>query len=198
MPTIQETLAQVRAKYTYDQAKGPTEDQCAAICNETAWIHRNDPERWGVNVKTNGSFGTLSDGSRVAVDIIQNGITKESYDCLYSAGFDPATGKYGPAAPTWNLVQPPITDPARPWKAPIDPGTTPPVPPDPPDPPQPPTNDTQKILDAIAKHDAEIKALLVQTRMAAAATLQKMKNLTLEGEAKILGMTVRFTLRPKV
>lgn len=202
--TIQETLAQVRGKYTYDQTKGPTEDQCAAICNETAWIHRNDPERWGVSTKTNGSFGTLSDGSQVAVDIIQNGVTREAFDCLYAAGFDPVTQKYGPAAPVWNSVGV-ITDPARPWKAPIDPGTTPPDPPDPPYPPQPPVNG-YATAEALAKHDAEIKAAL-QTLGASLPALVPVLTNTLkamlaatefEGTAKILGMTVRFTLKPKV
>lgn len=201
MPTIQQTVEQVRAKYTYDPDKGPTEDQCAAICNEAAWIHRNDPEKWGVSVKTNGSFGTLSDGSKVAVDIIQNGITMEIFDCLVSAGFDPATGKYGPASPSW---QPKgvLIDPARPWKAPINPGTNPP---DPPDPPDPPTTDCA-TKDQLAKHDAEIKAALQSLGASLPAlvpvltnTLKAMLAATVfEGEAKVLGMTVRFTLKPKV
>jgi hypothetical protein len=195
MATIQETVAWVRSKYTYDSSKGPTEDQCAAICNEAAWIHRNDSEKWGVSTKNSGSNGTLSDGSKVAVDIIQNGVTLEIFDCLVSAGWDPNENKYGPANPSW---QPKgvLNDPSRPWKAPINPGTQPP-PVDPP-PVDPPPTDSHATSAQLAKHDKEIKELLVSTRLAAAATLAKFKNLTLVGEAKILGMTVKFTLRPKV
>jgi len=122
--TIQETLAQVRAKY----GPAPTRDECGAICNETAYWHRNDPEGWGVNQKTGGAYATRHDGQRIASDIIQSGATKEAYDCLVAAGDG------GPATPAWNAVGQ-ITDPARPWIAPIPPQGNPPDPPDPPDPP---------------------------------------------------------------
>lgn len=122
--TIQETLAQVRAKY----GASPTTDECGAICNETAWRHRNDPEHWGVSGKTFGNHATLYDGTAIAADIIQNGVTKEAYDCLIAAGDG------GPATPTWNPVGV-ITDPNRPWLPPIVPQGQPPDPPDPPDPP---------------------------------------------------------------
>jgi len=124
--TIQETLAQVRAKY----GPAPTRDECGAICNETAYWHRNDPEAWGVNQKTGGAYSTRYDGQRIASDIIQSGATKEAYDCLVAAGDG------GPATPAWNPVGQ-ITDPARPWIAPIPPQGNPPDPPDPPDPPVP-------------------------------------------------------------
>lgn len=201
--TIQETLARVRGKYTYDQTKGPTEDQCAAICNETAWIHRNDPERWGVSVKPIGSNGTLSDGSKVSVDIIQNGVTKEGFDCLYAAGWDPVTQKYGPAAPVWNSVGV-ITDPARPWKAPIDPGTGPVDPPDPPDPPQPPV-DGYATADALAKHDADIKAALAEIGYKVGALVTGLASINaqlykmeFDGTVKIWGQTVKFTIKPRI
>lgn len=140
--TIDQTVAQVRQKYTFDPTVGPTNDQCAAICNEAAWIHRNDPEQWGVSGKPLGNNGTLSDGSKIAIDIIQNGITLEIFDCLIAAGGpDPQTGRYGPATAAW---QPGgvLDSPLRPYKAPINPGTTPP---DPPDPPLPPTGCPCKI-----------------------------------------------------
>lgn len=127
MATIQETLAQVRAKY----GPTPTTNECGAIVNETAWLHRNDLERWGVSGKTSGNRAVLYDGTQIAADIIQNGVTKEAYDCLVAAGDG------GPATPAWNLVGV-ITDPNRPWLAPIVPQGTP-DPPDPPDPPLPPT-----------------------------------------------------------
>lgn len=122
--TIQETLAAVRARY----GPSPTKDECGAICNETAWLHRNDPERWGVSGKTGGSFATLYDGTRIAADIIQNGVTKMAYDVLVAAGDG------GPANPAWNAVGI-ITDPARPWLPPIQPQDAPPVEPPPIEPP---------------------------------------------------------------
>jgi len=108
--TIQETLAQVRAKY----GPTPTTDECGAICNETAFIHRNDPEKWGVNRKDGGNHAVRYDGMNIAADIIQNGVTGMAYDCLVAAGDG------GPASPAWNAVGV-ITDPARPWVAPIVP-----------------------------------------------------------------------------
>lgn len=132
--TIQDTVARVRAKYTTDPTKGPTNDECAAICNEVAWIHRNDPEQWGVSGKAFGTYGTRADGVRIAVDILQNGRTLEIVDCLYAAGGPDAQGRYGPATPTW---QPGgvLNDASRPWTAPIAPDGVPPTPPDPPAPP---------------------------------------------------------------
>lgn len=116
--TIQETLARVRAKY----GPSPTTDECGAIINETAYIHRNDPEQWGVNQKTAGNHAVRYDGQWIAADIIQNGVTKEAYDVLVAAGDG------GSATPAWNYVGV-ITDPARPWVAPIPPQGNPPDPP---------------------------------------------------------------------
>lgn len=125
MPTIQDTLAQVRAKY----GPSPSRDECGAICNETAFRHRDDPERWGVNQKTGGAFATRYDGQRIASDIIQSGATLIAYDCLIAAGDG------GPATPAWQEVGV-ITDPARPFVPAIAPVDAP-VPPDPPHPPTP-------------------------------------------------------------
>jgi hypothetical protein len=149
--TIQETVVQVRAKYTNDPTKGPTEDECAAIVNEVAWIHRNDPERWGVSGKTSGSYGTVS-GTRIAVDIVQERNTLLHYDVLAAAGWDPAINQYGPATPTW---QPKgvLADPSRPWLAPTDPGTPPPDPP-------PPTGDLEARVA-----DLETRVLRIETKM---------------------------------
>lgn len=116
--TIQETLARVRAKY----GPTPTTNECGAIVNETAWIHRNDPEKWGVSGKSFGNHAVLYEGTQIAADIIQNGVTKEAYDVLIAAGDG------GSATPTWNSVGV-ITDPARPWLAPIVPEGNPPDPP---------------------------------------------------------------------
>lgn len=108
--TIQETLNRVRAKY----GPTPTTNECGAIVNETAWIHRNDPEKWGVSGKNFGNHATLYEGTKIAADIIQNGVTLEAYDVLIAAGDG------GSATPTWNSVGV-ITDPNRPWTAPVVP-----------------------------------------------------------------------------
>jgi hypothetical protein len=158
--TIQETLAQVRAKHTYDPTKGPTENECAAICNETAWIHRGDPETWGLSTKTTGGYGTLSDGSHVAADILQSYVTMEIFDCLVAAGWDEQEQRYGPATPSW---QPKgvLIDSARPWKAPINPGTTVPPGPD----PNPPTDLETRVLSL----EADMKVVQSALRDAADA-----------------------------
>jgi hypothetical protein len=153
MATIQETVADVRKKYTHDRDLGPTASQCAAICNEAAWIHR--AEGWGLSTKTSGSYGILSDGSYVAADIIQHKVTLEHFDCLVGAGWDEDENRYGPATPAWQ-PQGVLNDPARPWKAPINPGTTTP----PPDPLPPPTGDLEARVA-----DLETRVLRIETKM---------------------------------
>ena len=77
---------------------------------------------------------------------------------------------------------------------PVDPGT----PPDPVDPELPPWASAADL----AKHDADIKAALAQA-VAAVATLPgvlkaQVQALTFDGEAKLFGQTIKFTLRPRV
>lgn len=137
--SIFHTLVQVRSMY----GATPTTNECGEICNETAWIHRNDSEQWGVSTKNSGNHAVLPDGSNIAADIIQNGVTLEAYDCLQDAGDG------GTANPQWIPIGV-LNDPARPWKAPIDPGDEPP--PDPPD-------DEDDILQAIDELSLEIIGL---------------------------------------
>jgi hypothetical protein len=183
--TILEAVQVERAKY----GASPTADECVAIVNDAAYACRAQPEKWGISGKDFGDNGRRSDGRLCARDIVQNGVTLEIYDVLRAAGDG------GPAEPVW---QPKgvLNDPNRPYVAAIPPKDTPPVPPDPPDPPDPPTN--YATAEQLAKHDADIKALISQTRLAAAATLVRLKTLELVGTAKIMGMTVNFTLKPKV
>lgn len=148
--SIQDTLARVRNQY----GASPTKDECGAICNDTAYIHRNDPEKWGVNRKDGGSHAVRYDGVNIAADIIQNGVTGEAFDCLVAAGDG------GPATPAWNSVGV-ITDPARPWVAPIVPQTNPPDPPDPPDPPTPGDCPCKVQLAEIDRKLNDIAAILV-------------------------------------
>lgn len=174
MATIQETLAQVRAKY------GPTPsiDECGAICNETAYWHRADPERWGVNQKLGGTHAVRYDGQRIASDIIQNGVTGEAFDCLIGAGEQ--------AEPTWQPVGV-ITDPARPWVAPIVPEDTP----EPPDPPDPPDPGECPCRAELAEIKAEINALT--QAIVALANQLSLESAELEALARV-GRTFQFRI----
>ena len=112
VPTVSllSTIQAVRAEY------GATmnDDQCAELCNKVAWLHRNDPQQWGLSYKDSGTHGVLKNGTPVAHDIIMSGVTKEGFDVLVSAGAQ--------STPTWGSVGL-ITNPARFWVAPVDPGT---------------------------------------------------------------------------
>lgn len=189
--TIQQAVQNERAKY----GASPTADQCVAICNDAAYSCRDQPEKWGVSTKNDGDNGTRSDGKKCAKDIIQNGVTLEIFDVLVAAGDG------GPATPSW---QPKgvLNDPNRPYLAPIPPSGV--TPPDPPDPPQPPSN--VATAEQLAKHDAEIKAALQSLGASLPALVPVLTNTlramlaatTFEGEARIWGQTLRFTLKPKI
>jgi hypothetical protein len=201
---IFDTLKRVRAKY----GASPTTDECGAICMETAWLHRNDPEKWGVSGKSSGNRANVK-GVSIASDIIQNGVTKEGYDVLVAAGDG------GPATPSWNLVGV-ITDPARPWLAPIDIGGTGPV--DPVDPVKP--VDLKPVLDRLdalaarqdalsAKLDGVFEALsgieaalgaigpLVEAIAALSPKVEKLITQGYRGEVKLLGMKGVVHLKPE-
>lgn len=108
-PPIYDTLVYLRSKY------GPemNNDECVALCNDAAYIHRNDPEKWGLSFKSGGTYGTRKDGVTCAHDIIMNGITNEGFDVLAGAGAE--------STPIWGSVGI-ITDPNRYWVAPISSG----------------------------------------------------------------------------
>ncbi|HET9272493.1 MAG TPA: hypothetical protein VFO31_30155 [Vicinamibacterales bacterium] len=107
----------------------PSKDQCVALCNEVAWMHR--AEGFGVAEKTSGTHGTRSDGQRCAIDGLvyrpPGGGVEQFIDILGNA--DGSSPPY--AVPRWQVHD----TSNRKWIAPIDPGTAPPDPPDPPDPP---------------------------------------------------------------
>lgn len=106
MQNLLTTVQQVRATY------GPTmtDDDCAMLCNEVAWIHRG--AGWGINRKASGTLGTLPNGVTIAHDILHYQPTNELVDCLQSAG--------AASIPTWQPVGPPQS-PDRTWLAPYDP-----------------------------------------------------------------------------
>jgi len=180
--TIQETLAQVRAKY----GDSPTTDECGAICNETAWIHRYDPEKWGLSIKPSGAHAILSDGTPIAADIIQNGVTFEIYDCLQAAGDG------GPANPQWMYIGV-LNTPERPWKAPIDPGTEPPEPPDPPPSTECKWNSDWK-LDALMSEIETLKTGMVEL----GNMLDKVINALKQDSPVTLSYGIKGTVKGKV
>lgn len=161
--SIQDTVVRVRAQY----GPTPTVDECGAIVNEVAWIHRADLERWGVSGKASGNHAVRSDGVAIATDILQSAVSMEIFDVLIASGPD-ENGKLGPATPTW---QPKgiLIHPDRPWIAPIAPTTAPPQPPDPHDPPtslacvfQPCTH--TEVMDALA--DIHERLVAIESKLA--------------------------------
>jgi|OpeIllAssembly_1097287.scaffolds.fasta_scaffold00157_11 hypothetical protein len=182
--SIYDTLVQVRSKY----GASPTTNECGEICNETAWIHRNDPEKWGVNTKNFGTHAILHDGSNVAADIIQNGVTLEAYDCLGSAGDG------GSATPQWLAVGV-ITDSNRPWKSPVPPQDT-----NPPDPPDPPNNDDEilEAIDEVSLAIAELKQFITVEFIKLNDDLEVLKSALRQDSPVSLSFGIKGTVKGKV
>lgn len=115
--SVLDTLQRLRRNY----GSTMTDDECVALCNDTAWVHRS--EGYGVSHKAGGTHGTRYDGEPCCHDVLmmQDG---RYWDVLISAG--------GVSIPTWG-AQPSgvITDPSRYWVAPIAPqgSVDPPIPP---------------------------------------------------------------------
>lgn len=157
------TVNVVRAKYGATMS----DDECADLCNEVAWIHRLEPEKWGVSLKEAGTHGTRHDGTRICHDVVMRGDTKEGFDCLVAAG--------AASVPTWNSVGV-ITDPSRRWVAPIAPETTT----EPPKPPPPPP------IKPKAQFSQEFTA--VNQYYMSMAGLQRPGGMVLNGQADVAGM----------
>jgi hypothetical protein len=144
------TVQAVRAKY----GAAPSNDECAEIVNEVAWLHRADG--WGVSSKPNGANGRQpTTGKPIARDIVHYRPTNEIFDCLVAAGDG------GPASPAWQAVGV-MTDPTRPWLAPAEPDDIV-VDPDP-DPDPEPDPVVALILAKLEKIDAKIQTLAVAQR----------------------------------
>lgn len=143
-----EDIQRARARY----GATANDDQCVAICNEVAWVHRS--EGYGVSKKESGTRGTRYDGQQCCHDVImlRDG---RYWDVLEAAG--------GVSRPIWqdqpNGV---ITDPARGWVAPIAPqGQV--EPPAPPVEPPPPTSDVEARLRALESWRIDVGRFVVRT-----------------------------------
>jgi hypothetical protein len=142
----------------------PTADECAAVLNEVAWLHR--AAGWGLSKKPGGHHATQpGTGIPVAYDILQHKPTNTLWDAL------------GPSEwpkPLWGQAEPHHDDANRPWVAPVQPVTE-----DPTDPTNP-TDPTDPQPDCTCK--AEIAALkaeitdLGRTLDAASTRLTKLEN----------------------
>ena len=111
---LRSTIESVRAKY----GSTMNDDQCVELCNEVAWIHRN--EQVGLSRKESGTRGRRYDGQECCHDVVMlpNG---QYWDILTAAG--------GASTPSWSSTpNGVITDKARGWVAPIAPQGTPVVP----------------------------------------------------------------------
>lgn len=185
--SIQYTLTVVRAKY----GPTPTTDECGAICNEVAWIHRHDPEQWGVSGKTTGNHATLYDGTKIAADILQEGLTLQAYDVLRAAGDG------GPAEPVWQPLGP-LDNPARPWLPPVAPQGSDPGPG--PDPDPPPTGCAcQAELAALREELRELRNLISELSVQQAhgfANLDAVGRVGRTFQFRQFGMTINGSVNP--
>jgi hypothetical protein len=137
----------------YSTRPHATNDDFAAILNEAAWTSNgDDPQKgpWGLSVKPSGNNATLSDGTKVAYDILHHLPTDTLWDC------------FGPSEapkPLWGQAHP-HNNPDRPWKAPIKPQDAPGD--DPGGPTDPPPSDDlkafQKAVKAILGDIEQLKA----------------------------------------
>jgi hypothetical protein len=119
--------------------------QLGAMLNQVAWTHR--ASGIGLNRK-NGGNNCESPAGKVACDILQRQSDGVAWDVFGSAGpGEPTTVNCGGAID-------PITDPSRPWVAPVDPGgtVTPP-------PPPPPPADLTAVLQKLRDLDEHVAAL---------------------------------------
>ncbi len=115
------TLKAVCAAYPFTVVQ--TASDLGAILNRVAWIHRADG--WGLSRK---DFGTCvpSPVGLVAEDVLHHKPSNFHWDVLAAA----AVG--APLKPIQTDAIGPMTDPRRPWVAPVDPGGVAPSIPTPP------------------------------------------------------------------
>lgn len=105
-PAIYQTLCANRAKYPTPMSN----DQIAALLNETAWAYRQ--QLWGCLKKPDGSnCAQPGTGVKMSKDILALP-TGQIVDCLIDAE--------GAGTPTWDTDKDPV-EPDR-WLAPVDPG----------------------------------------------------------------------------
>ena len=178
--SVQDTVAQVRGKY----GEKPSLDECGAICNEVAWIHR--AEGFGVSRKESGTRAVRHDGTNIAVDVIMK-TDGDAWDILVGAGEQAAPAFYPLGK---------ITDPARGFVAPIAPKDAPPTPS-----PDPPPSQDELLRSIKILSDHVIGALeeihLIRSDIAAlTAAMSKLATRTYRGEARLLGTRVTFTMTP--
>jgi hypothetical protein len=145
-PDVCTTLREVRGS-------GPitSDAQLGAMLNRVAWTHRL--EGIGLNRKAGGN-NCPSPAGVVACDILQRKSDGTAWDVLGSAGVgEPTTVNCGGAIGL-------ITDPARPWVAPVDPGGTP-TPAEPSTPaPTPPATDA--VLEELRLQTSLLNAIHIQ------------------------------------
>jgi len=135
------TLKAERARF----GAQPTDEELGVLLNRVAWAHRD--AGFGLSGKVGGTTVPFPGGGTICHDVLQlrDGT---AWDVLLAAG-EGATPVQGDSFL--------ITDPARPWVAPVDPGTPPaPKPPAPEPPiPEPPL---APVVEALAAQVAALEA----------------------------------------
>jgi len=125
------TLTAERAKY----GPAPNEIELGLLLNCVAWAHWT--EGYGLSRKVGGATAPFPGGGTIAQDILmlRDGT---AWDVLYAAGGG------GPARPVQGESLGIITDPARGWVAPVNPGTQS-------EPPAPSSDLAKRVADLEAK-----------------------------------------------
>jgi len=175
------TLKAERARF----GATPTDVELGVLLNRVAWAHRADG--FGLSRKVGGTTAPFPGGGTICHDVLQlrDGT---AWDVLLAAG-EGATPVQGDSFL--------ITDPARPWVAPVDPGT-PPMP-EPPT-PEPPTPEPPDFAPVVAELAAQVAALETRVKALEAAPPIEPKPFDpaqYEAAGKVWLWTVRLPLRGK-
>jgi hypothetical protein len=123
--------------------------QLGEMLNRIAWTHR--AAGIGVNRKSGGN-ACPSPAGLIACDILQRQSDGAAWDVFGSAG----PGE--PTTPACGGAIAPITDPARPWVAPVNPGSDPEPPAPTPTPTPAPTQDLSSLLARLDVLEASLRA----------------------------------------
>lgn len=178
MENLLQTIREERARFGATMSH----DECARLCNAVAWRHR--AQGFGLSAKSNGTYGTLPNGTRIAHDILHHLPSNELVDILTAAGAE--------SQPQWAPVGPPQSA-DRVFVAPVDPMSFA-APPSSWSVPVPPVTAGPTLADLAAKLDAltQTIALLTHNSTLTAEGVQRLEAALKNGvpltmNAKLIG-----------
>ena len=168
----------------------PTDVKLGVLLNRVAWAHRD--AGFGLSRKVGGTTVLFPGGGTICHDVLQL-LDGTAWDVLLAAG-EGATPVQGDSFL--------ITDPARPWVAPVDPGMQPtPEPPAPEPPtPEPPIPEPPDLAPVIAALIVQVAALETRVKALEAAPPiepEPFDPAQYEAVGRVWLWTVRLPLRRK-